>query len=770
MTVYTAGDNATLAADLKIAAAGDTIKLTAGSYTISAISLNFGAAGVTITSADPGAPATVTQLTVKASTGLTFANLNFSIAGFTPTSAGASATFPFRVNNSTGITFDRIAMSGDPNGTLANTVSGMLVEDSQQVTVSNSTVDHVHTGFQFLRCDGVNFSGNSLQHLYNDGVDFASTSDVTVANNSFTSFHWDATDPEHPDCIQFYSLTGQTAAPTNITITGNTYTRGDGAPVHGIFMNDQLGTVPFTNVLISGNTLTGAQSNGIVIINGVNATIQNNTVISYADQASWIEVKNVSSGAVNNNTAFQYIYLNSPAVTNSGNVKNAELPLPAADYITPISLKVSGTGVDANGAGDLNAGKTVIITLTANRAMWVNGTPYLTLNDGGQATYVGGQGTKTLTFSYTVAAGDNTPNLAVTGVSTFNFTDAAGKTYTYSAINDAAINYFSNPPEALQDSIDHQIVAQDLTSLGPFNDLRIDTTAPTVTAASATPAGPGRAAVITLDTSEAVDAGGSTLALSDGGTAVFDAANSTATVLQYDYVVPAGDAALSQISVTAVNGVADLAGNTLVYSGTPAATRAVTCFSRGVLIATPDGERAVETLRPGDLVLTHEGGQAPVLWLGRQTVSRTFADPRRVAPIRVRAGALGDDLPIRDLLVSPCHALLVEELLVQAGALVNGASIVQEWETPEQFTYYHVELADHALVLAEGVAAETFIDNADRLGFDNWDERGMLFPQDRATLEMDRPRVTSTRQLPLVIRQVLGARAEVLREQAARAA
>ena len=40
----------------------------------------------------------------------------------------------------------------------------------------------------------------------------------------------------------------------------------------------------------------------------------------------------------------------------------------------------------------------------------------MTLNDGGTATYTGGSGTSALTFSYTVAAGQNTPDLMVTAV------------------------------------------------------------------------------------------------------------------------------------------------------------------------------------------------------------------------------------------------------------------------------------------------------------------------------------------------------------------
>ena len=41
------------------------------------------------------------------------------------------------------------------------------------------------------------------------------------------------------------------------------------------------------------------------------------------------------------------------------------------------------------------------------------GTPTLTLNDGGTATYTGGSGTSALTFSYTVLAGQNTADLMV---------------------------------------------------------------------------------------------------------------------------------------------------------------------------------------------------------------------------------------------------------------------------------------------------------------------------------------------------------------------
>ena len=65
--------------------------------------------------------------------------------------------------------------------------------------------------------------------------------------------------------------------------------------------------------------------------------------------------------------------------------------------------------VKSPASGDLNAGKTVTLTLNLSEAVTVaGGTPTLTLNDGGTATYTGGSGTNALTFSYTVGAGQNT--------------------------------------------------------------------------------------------------------------------------------------------------------------------------------------------------------------------------------------------------------------------------------------------------------------------------------------------------------------------------
>jgi hypothetical protein len=198
----------------------------------------------------------------------------------------------------------------------------------------------------------------------------------------------------------------------------------------------------------------------------------------------------------------------------------------------------------------------------------------------------------------------------------------------------------------------------------------------------------------------------------------------------------------------------------VAFSATATSALATLCFCAGTRIATPDGEVAVEALRPGDWVRLADGGAAPVRWVGHHDVARRFSDPLRDWPIRVRAGALGEQVPSRDLLLSPGHALRVGEVLAQASALVNGDSIVREPAVPEVFAYWHVELDRHALLLAEAAAAESFLDSYQELAFDNRAERPAP-PEDAG--ELPYPRCKSPRQLPREVRATLAARAARLR-------
>ena len=150
------------------------------------------------------------------------------------------------------------------------------------------------------------------------------------------------------------------------------------------------------------------------------------------------------------------------------------------------------------------------------------------------------------------------------------------------------------------------------------------------------------------------------------------------------------------------------------FSGTGVeitATASVPCYCHGTLIETDHGEVAVETLQAGDRVLTVSGALQPIRWVGRRSYAGRFlAGHRNVLPILIRAGALGSGLPRRDLRISPCHAMLLDGVLVPGSELVNGTTIVQDHACTEVH-YVHIELDQHDAILAEGAPSETFIDH-----------------------------------------------------------
>ena len=183
-------------------------------------------------------------------------------------------------------------------------------------------------------------------------------------------------------------------------------------------------------------------------------------------------------------------------------------------------------------AGSYNTGKTLTLTLNMSEAVNVTGTPTLTLNDGGTATYTGGSGSGALTFSYTIASGQNTSGLAVTAVNG-TITDLAGNALTTTA------NLPAN-----------------------FAGVVIDTTTPSVSSVVASGTGitagsgdldAGSVVTLTVNLNEAVTVAGGTptLTLNDGGTATYTGGSGT-NALTFSYTVPAGQNT-ADLAVTAVN-------------------------------------------------------------------------------------------------------------------------------------------------------------------------------------------------------------------------
>ncbi len=165
--------------------------------------------------------------------------------------------------------------------------------------------------------------------------------------------------------------------------------------------------------------------------------------------------------------------------------------------------------------------------------------------------------------------------------------------------------------------------------------------------------------------------------------------------------------------------------------------RVVPCFTPGTAIATPKGEVAVEALKPGDRVLTRDNGIQTISWVGtkRLDFAQLKAAPQ-LRPIKIKAGALGDNMPERDMLVSPSHRMLIvshqaelyfsqSEVLVAAQHMLAMDGV----EVSEQpyITYIHIMCENHEIVLSDGAWSESFQPADITLkGFDS-DQREELF-------------------------------------------
>lgn len=159
--------------------------------------------------------------------------------------------------------------------------------------------------------------------------------------------------------------------------------------------------------------------------------------------------------------------------------------------------------------------------------------------------------------------------------------------------------------------------------------------------------------------------------------------------------------------------------------GTNTVISLVPCFVAGTRIATPRGEIAVEDLQVDDEVLTVLGQVLRVVWTGSRMIDCASHDaPGQVQPVRIAAHAFAPSVPQRDLFLSPDHAVLAQGVLIPVKYLINGTTIEQV--AAEQVTYHHIELTRHAVVLAEGLAAESYLDTGDRaqLGLDRWPDEG----------------------------------------------
>lgn len=144
----------------------------------------------------------------------------------------------------------------------------------------------------------------------------------------------------------------------------------------------------------------------------------------------------------------------------------------------------------------------------------------------------------------------------------------------------------------------------------------------------------------------------------------------------------------------------------------------ITCFTPGTMIRTSRGLVAVEELRVGDLVVTMDQGLRPIRWTGQRRLSAQYLrHTPDFRPVRIAAGALGGGQPLRDLVVSPEHRVVLSgpvvqlfsgeyEVLCAAKDLIGQRGITQT--APKGVTYIHILFDSHHIVDSDGAWTESF--------------------------------------------------------------
>jgi hypothetical protein len=271
------------------------------------------------------------------------------------------------------------------------------------------------------------------------------------------------------------------------------------------------------------------------------------------------------------------LILNGGSIKDSAN-NNATLTLPtpgtanslgtnkniAIDTTVPTISRVTSTLAD----GSYTVGQVVPITVTFSEPVKVTGTPTLSLNSGVAAAYISGSGSNTLTFNYTVAAGQNVADL--------NYTTATALGLNGGTITDLAGN----------NSILTLAAPGALNSLGVNKDITVDTTAPTISNTTSTLTNGiyplSQSIPIAVTFSEKVNVTGiPTLTLNNGGAATYASGNGTNT-LTFNYTVATGqniaDLDYANANALSLNGgtIKDIPGNNAILTlATPGAPKSL---------------------------------------------------------------------------------------------------------------------------------------------------------------------------------------------------
>ena len=392
-----------------------------------------------------------------------------------------------------------------------------------------------------------------------------------------------------------------------------------------------------------------------------------------------------------------------------------------------LTVSFYGGSIDTvldGGYENLSFGTSISTTVNAgSQVVWADGSAFATAVNSGGTEYVNASGT--------------------TSDATVNF---SGTEFLYSGGN-ATSTTLDGGSMAVTDSAEAFDTTVNSGGVLTADFFAVSFTYRPLTVLDSTVVNSGGFLILTGNT---IDSAPGAITLNSGGTEVLAFPDATATVtmnvgasidLQYISYTSGGSASVNSsgvltVSVGGQTYVQQLDGNYAdvrfqltedALNGT-LVTAEARCFRSLTRILTDRSEAAVEDLRIGDLVQTVLGGTlTPITWIGRRHIDcARHPHPQKVWPVRVAAGAFGPGSPHTDLFLSPDHAIYVNEVLIPVKHLINGSSIAQV--PVDRVTYHHIELAQHDVLLADGLPAESFLDLRDGANYANRPGPTRLYP------------------------------------------
>ena len=314
------------------------------------------------------------------------------------------------------------------NGTLTlstpgQVVSGLIISNGVQIDASNVTLENCIidisnsggwnigvkgglTGVNIENCEivgaglagpvgtyGIYVQGNSQVTINADNIHdvgqgvVMNDGQITLENTYIHDLN--AGSGTHYEDVGYFGAA--TSGNFSFLMQNNTFINQNNQTA-AVFLQNYFG--PLNNVTMNNNILVGGDYTIYVDGSAGGGAVSN------------ISITNNHLGA----GIFGYTDFAGSSPVFTGNVDDGATLVAAPGFKSPIVSLASAP------AGSYSSGNTITLTLYASEAVTVSGTPTLALNDGGTATYTGGTGTNALTFSYTVAAGQNTADLAATAV------------------------------------------------------------------------------------------------------------------------------------------------------------------------------------------------------------------------------------------------------------------------------------------------------------------------------------------------------------------